>query len=130
MSLGYGLFALMRRKECKVMNDQFETIQKFSKDGVDAAVKSMSVLTKGQQTILGETADFSKKSGEQIAAAFEKMKSIKSFDKFVELSLDFNKTFFNGFVAHATKIGDLSSALTKEAMKPYEGLAPKASKAA
>src|SRR5829696_6102147 len=44
---------------------QIDTIQKFSKDNADAALKSFGVVSKGAQAIAVETADYAKKSFEQ-----------------------------------------------------------------
>jgi hypothetical protein len=112
------------------MNQSFETFQKMGKDLADATVKSTAVLTKGVQTVLGEVADQQKKNVEQAAAVFEKLKGVKSFDKFVEIQMDYTKSFYEGVVAQSNKFYDLSSKLSKEALQPYEALSPKASKAA
>ena len=47
---------------------QIDTIQKFSKDNADAALKSFGVVSKGAQAIAVETADYAKKSFEQSTA--------------------------------------------------------------
>ena len=101
---------------------QFDTIQKFSKDNVDAALKSFGVVSKGAQAIAVETADFAKKSFEQSTATFEKLIGAKSLDKALEIHTDYLKTAYEGFVAQSTKLGELYTNLAKEAFKPYEGL--------
>ena len=103
---------------------QFDTIQKFSKDNVDAALKSFGVVSKGAQAIAVETADFAKKSFEQSTAVFEKLAGAKTLDKAIEIHTDFLKTTYEGFVAQSTKLGELYTSLAKDAFKPYEGLVP------
>ncbi len=46
---------------------------------------------------------------------------MKTLDKAVEIQTDFAKTAYEGYVAHATKVGELVTELTKEAFKPFEG---------
>ena len=101
---------------------QFDTIQKFSKDNVDAALKSFGVVSKGAQAIAVETADFAKKSFEQGTATFEKLLGAKSLEKAIEIQTDYVKSAYEGFVAQSTKLGELYTNLAKEAFKPYEGL--------
>jgi hypothetical protein len=104
------------------MMQQFDTIQKFSKDNVDAALKSFGAVSKGAQTIAVEAADYAKKSFEQGTATLEKLVGAKSLDKAVEIQTDYVKSAYEGFVAQSTKIGELYASVAKEVFKPYEGL--------
>ena len=82
------------------------------------------------QAIAVESTDFAKKSFEQGTAAFEKLAGVKTLDKAIELQTEFAKTSFEGFVAQATKMGELYASLAKDAYKPFEGLVAKAIPAA
>jgi hypothetical protein len=73
------------------------------------------------QAIAVEVADYSKKVFEQGTAATEKLIGAKSLEKAVEVQSDYVKTAYEGFVAEATKIGELYTSLAKEAYKPFEG---------
>src|SRR5829696_2882617 len=112
--------ALRRRKRVAMI--QIDTIQKFSKDNADAALKSFGVVSKGAQAIAVETADYAKKSFEQSTATLEKLVGAKTLDKAIEIQTDFVKSAYEGFVAQSTKLGELYASLAKEAFKPYEGL--------
>jgi phasin family protein len=112
------------------MMQQFEGLQKAGKENVDAALKSFGVASKGVQAIAVESTDFAKKSFEQGTAAFEKLAAVKTLDKAIELQSDFVKSAFEGYVAQATKMGELYAALAKDAYKPFEGLVAKAVPAA
>ena len=90
------------------MMQQFETIQKSSKENVDAALKAFGVTSKGVQTIAVEATDYAKKSFEAGTAT----------------------TAFEGAVAQMTKMGELYTALAKDAYKPFEGIVAKAVPAA
>ncbi len=108
-----------------VMMQQFETIQKVGKENVDAALKSFGAASKSLQVIAVETSDFTKKSFEQSTAAMEKLVAVKSMDKALEVQADFAKTAYEGFVAQATKMGELYTAMAKDAFKPFEAVIAK-----
>jgi phasin family protein len=112
------------------MFDNFETIQKISKDNVDVAMKSFGVASKGMQAIATEVADYQKKSFEEGTAALEKLLGAKTLDKAFEVQTEFYKSAYEGFVSKATKIGELYADLAKESYKPIEGAVVKATAAA
>jgi hypothetical protein len=109
---------------------QFDAIQKVGKDNVDAALKSFGVASKGMQTIAVEASDYTKKSFEQGTALMEKLVAVKTIDKAFELQADYAKTAYEGFVAQATKMGELYTAMAKDAFKPFETVIAKATPAA
>ena len=104
------------------MLQSVDEIQKIGKENVDLAVKSFGTVSKGVQAIAVEFADYSKKSFEQGTAAAEQLLGAKTFDKAVEIQSAYFKSAYEGFVAEATKIGELYADLAKETYKPYEGL--------
>lgn len=103
------------------MFQQFESLQKVSKDNVDAALKSFGAVSKGMQAIAVEVTDFSKRSLEQNSAMVEKLFTAKSLDKALEIQADFMKGAYENMVAESTKLGELYTNLAKEAYKPVEG---------
>ena len=108
------------------MLKNFEEIQKFSQDHVDTTMKQFGTVSKGWQSIATECADYSKKSFEEGTAALEKLFGAKSLDKAIEIQSEYAKTAYEGFVAQATKIGELYADLAKETYKPLEGILAKA----
>src|ERR1700710_478615 len=108
------------------MINNFEEIQKFNKDNMDVAMKSFGTVSKTFQAIATEVTDYSKKSFEDGTAALEKLMGAKSLEKAIEVQTDFVKSAYEGFVAEATKLGDMYSDLAKETYKPIEGLMVKA----
>jgi hypothetical protein len=112
------------------MMQQFEAIQKVGKENVDAALKSFGAASKSLQTIAVESTDFTKKSFEQGTAAVEKLVAVKTIDKAFEIQADFAKTAYEGFVAQATKMGELYTAMAKDAFKPFEAVIAKATPSA
>ena len=109
------------------MFSSFEDFQKLGKENLDNAVKALGTQQKGIQAIAAEVVDYSKKAVEAGSAAFEKLAGVKTIDKAIELQSDFAKTAYEGYVAHATKVGELVTELAKEAAKPLEGVIAKAS---
>ena len=107
------------------MLKNFEDIQKFGKDNVDTCMKQFGSVSKGWQAIATEFADYSKKSFEDGSAALEKLFGAKSLEKAIEVQSEYVKTSYEGFVAQATKLGELYTDLAKETYKPYEGLLSK-----
>src|SRR3954470_13112169 len=107
------------------MLKNFEDIQKFGKDNVDTCIKQFGSVSKGWQAIATEFADYSKKSFEDGSAALEKLFGAKSLEKAIEVQSDYVKTSYEGFVAQATKLGELYTDLAKESYKPLEGIMAK-----
>jgi hypothetical protein len=108
------------------MVKNFEDLQQVSKDGMDSTMKSWGAVSKGAQAIAVEVADYSKKAFEDGTAALEKLFGVKSLDKAFEVQTEYAKTAYEGFVAEATKLGELYADLAKETYKPFETILAKA----
>jgi len=102
------------------MVKNFEDMQKFGKDNMDATLTSLGALSKGFQTIAVEMADYSRKAFEDGTAAAEKLFGAKSIDNAVEVQSDYLKSAYEQFVAQATKVGELYAGMAQEAYKPFE----------
>ena len=102
------------------MVKNIDEVQQLGKENMDAALKSVGAWSKSMQAIAIELADYSKKVFEQGTATAEKLVSAKSLDKAFEVQSDYVKSSYEGFVAQATKIGELYADLAKEAYKPLE----------
>jgi len=108
------------------MTATFEDLQKYGKDQLEVATTVAASLAKGLQSIAAEATDYSKKSMEHSSAYVEKLVGAKSLDSAIQIQTDFAKSAYEGLVAQATKMGELYSALAKEAFKPVEGAIAKA----
>ncbi len=102
------------------MFTNIEDMQKMGKEQFDAASVSANALSKGLQQIATETGDFTKKSYEASTGLFEKLAGVKTLDKAIEIQTEFAKTAYESFVAQATKMGELYTALAKDVYKPVE----------
>src|SRR5882724_2599374 len=107
------------------MLKNFEDIQKLGKENMDSCMKQMVTVSKGWQTIATEVADYSKKSFEDGSAALERLLGAKTLEKAIEVQSEYAKSAYEGFVAQATKIGELYTDLAKESYKPLEGMMAK-----
>ena len=103
-----------------------EDMQKFSKDSMETAMSSFGTMSKSAQAIAVEVVDYSKKSVEESAAAWESLLGAKSLEKAMEVQSAYLKSSYEGLVAEATKLGELYVDLAKEAYKPFEGAIAKA----
>jgi len=103
-----------------------EDMQKFGKDSMETALSSFGAWTKSAQAIAVEVVDYSKKSVEGSAAAWEKLVGAKSLEKAMEVQSDYLKSSYQDFVAEATKLGQLYGDFAKEVYKPFEGALAKA----
>ena len=107
------------------MMKNFEDMQKFGKEHLDTVMAQFGSVSKGYQAIATEFTDYSKKSFEQGSAALEKLLGAKTLEKAIEVQSDYVKTAYEGFVAEATKLGELYTDLAKESYKPFEGFIAK-----
>ena len=104
----------------------FEAFTKIGKEQMEATTAALSEVTKGLQAIATEATDYSKKSLETGSAYVEKLLGVKKFDEAITLQSEFAKQAYEGFVAQATKFGELYTNVAKEAFKPVEGAIAKA----
>lgn len=101
----------------------FESVQQIGKDQFEAFSAATAAITKGWQSIAAETTDYSKKSFEKSRVLAEKLIAVKKIDEAMQLQSDYAKSAYEDFVAEATKIGEIYSAMAKEAFKPMENAA-------
>ncbi|MBV1702401.1 MAG: phasin family protein [Hyphomicrobiales bacterium] len=112
------------------MLNNFETIQKFNKEQLEAANAAAATLTKGLQKIAAEATDYSKAAFEKNSAAFEKLVAAKTPDAAFQIQSEFAKSAYEGFVAQVNKMGELYTSVAKEAFKPVEVAFTKATEVA
>lgn len=101
----------------------FDSVQQIGKEQFEAVSAAAAAVTKGWQSIAAETTDYSKKSFEKSRLLAEKLIAVKKIDEAFQLQSDFAKTSYEDFIAEATKIGEMYTAMTKEVFKPVEAAA-------
>ena len=70
--------------------------------------------------IVRETTEYLTKSLDNRLAFVDKLLVAKSFESAIQIQSEYAKTSFKGFVAQATKMGELYSNFVKAAFKPIE----------
>ena len=108
------------------MVKSLEDMQKFGKDGVEAALRSFDAYAKNAQSIAQELADYSKKSVDEGTKTVEKLFGAKSFENAIEIQNAYLKSAYEGFVSQATKVGSLYADLARETYRPFESQVAKA----
>ena len=98
-----------------------EDFQKFSAGQMEAAAQSASVLTQGLQQLFAETTGLSKKTVETGTDAFQNLMASRSFDRAVEVQMNFAKSTYDSMVSGSTKIGGIVSTTAQDLFKPLEG---------
>lgn len=108
------------------MFQNFDDTSKFGKEAMDNGLKSLAALSKNMQAIAAEASDYSKKAFDNGSAAMEKLLAAKSPEKALEVQADYLKQSYEGFVAQATRMGDLYAGMARDAYKPFEHIVAKA----
>lgn len=90
------------------------------KTAFDLALNAFGVWTKGAQTMAIEVIDYTKKSTESSAAAWEKLVAAKSLESAFEVQNVFARSAYEEFVAQATKLGEIYVEVAKEAYAPLQ----------
>ncbi len=99
----------------------YDTVLGYSKDTVEAYMKSATVAGKGIETINSEIYSFSKDAIEESIAAGKAILGSKSLHEAFELQTDYAKSAFEAYVGELTKFSDLFTATTKETFAPLQG---------
>jgi hypothetical protein len=97
-----------------------DPMQQFGKEGMDMAMTACNAWTRNAQAIATAVADYSKKSFEDSAAAFQKLINAKSVEKAVEVQTEYLRSTCEELVAESAKIGELYAGMAREACKPFE----------
>jgi len=98
-----------------------EDIQQYGKEQFESAVASAATLQNGAQAIAVAVGDYTKKSFEDTRSYVEKLSSVKSIDKAIEIQTEFAKSAFESFVAESQEIGALYRDLAAQSYKPFGG---------
>ena len=84
-----------------------------------------NTFPQGFQAIASAYGDYAKKSFEDTKAFAEKLSSVRSLDKAIEVQTEFAKTAYETFVTESQKIGALYGDLAKQSYKPFGGFVEK-----
>lgn len=99
----------------------YDDLANFSRENVEAVMKSANAFAKNIETINTETLAFSKQAMEESVAAAKSAFAIRSVQELIEIQSDFSKNSFDTFVSQMTKMGDLFAGASKEVIEPING---------
>lgn len=102
------------------MTANFEQLQNFGKEQIEAVQAATSEFAKGLQAIANEATEYSKKSIENSQAFVTKLSAAKQLDEALKIQTEFAKTSYEDFIAQSTKLGELYTNFAKQAFKPVE----------
>jgi phasin family protein len=95
-----------------------EDIATYSKANVEAVVASGNVTAKALETLNAEVLAYAKQSFEDGIAAAKAMATAKSLQEVLDLQADFSKSALDGFLAQSTKLGEMMTKMSKDAIEP------------
>lgn len=104
------------------MVTSLSALNEKSQEFLGNSMASASAVNQGLQAIVGEAADYSRKSLEDGSALVQKLVSIRSVEQAFHTHSAFSKNAYEAFVSQAAKFGELYADIAKEAFKPYEAV--------
>jgi phasin family protein len=107
-----------------------EDIQQYGKEQIDTVVASATTLQNGLQAVASAYGDYTKKSFEDTKSFVEKLSSVGSLDKAIEVQAEYAKSAYEAFVAESQKMAGLYTDLAKQTFRPLEGIVARFSPAA
>lgn len=106
------------------MFEQFEKagkdFQKVTKDNYDALLRSYGELNRGFQDIGAQVTSYSKQAFADATSTFEKLVGAKSLEQVIEIQSQAAKKAYDGWMAEASKIGEMYASVARDAYKPVE----------
>ena len=95
-----------------------EQVVSFAQDNYDAVVKASEIAAKAAEEMNAEVVAYAKKSVEEGVAASKELAEIKTIPEFVERQSAVVKAAFDGFVAQAAKMNEMTSAAMQDVVAP------------
>ena len=97
-----------------------EAYQKVSKEGFDAAVRSLGEVNKGFQALAAEVTGYSKNAFEDGIRAWGQLLATKSVDQAIEIQSQYAKRAYDSYMAEMSKLGEMWVGLARNASRPAE----------
>jgi phasin family protein len=107
-----------------------EEYQRFSKNGFDMAVRSLSEMNRGFRAVAAEVTDYSKKTLEDSFRAWERLIGAKSVGHMMEIQSEFARSAYDAYFSEMSKLGEMYFDIARNASKPAEEAASSAAAAA
>ncbi|MEL7464263.1 MAG: phasin family protein [Pseudomonadota bacterium] len=100
------------------LNSSLEDVAELAQGNYEAMVKASEIAAKAAEDMNAEIVAYAKKSMEEGVAAAKELSEIKTVPEFMERQTAIAKDVFEGFVAEATKISEMSSAAMQDVYAP------------
>ncbi len=97
---------------------QFEEMNAFGKENVDAVVKSNEISAKAAETLSNKVVEMSKANFDEATKVAQDFASVKTVNELFEKQAAYAKTAFETFTKQATEMNELVSKSTQEAFAP------------
>jgi phasin family protein len=97
-----------------------EDYQKLSKDGFDAAVRSIGEINRGFQALAAEVTDYSKKAFEDSFRVWEDLLGARSMGQMIEIQSQYAKRAYDRYMSEMSKLGEMYLSIARNASKPVE----------
>jgi hypothetical protein len=94
--------------------------QQNGENPLDMKTMSADAFPGGFQAIATAYGDYTKKSLEDTKSFVEKLSSVRSLDKAIEVQTEFAKTAYGTFVAESQKIAALYGDMVRHSYKPFD----------
>lgn len=90
----------------------------FTKDTVDAIVKSSNVTSKNVEEIMSEVLNCTKSNVETCVSTAKDLAGARTFDQLIAIQTEQSKKCFETYVSQLTKMSEMVMNLSKEATAP------------
>ncbi|MFW6027360.1 MAG: phasin family protein [bacterium] len=99
----------------------YDQLAGFSRENIDAWMRSANAAARGMETINAEALTFSRQSMEEGLAAAKQAMTAKTVQEWFELQSGFTKAAFDTYMGQMSKFSDLFASTAREAMEPLNG---------
>jgi hypothetical protein len=94
--------------------------ERAGKAAFEMALNALGIWTKGAQAMTVEVIDYTRKSAESSAAAWEKLLGAKSLDGAFAIQSEFARSAYQAFVTEAAKLGEIYVEYAREGYAPLQ----------
>lgn len=90
----------------------------FTKDAVDAVVKSSTATSKNVEELVSEVLNCTKSNVETCVSVAKDIAGARSFEQIIAIQTEQSKKYFENYVSQMTKISEICMNISKEATAP------------
>ncbi len=106
------------KKSVETATKSYDDVLTFNRETLEALMQAGSVAAKGVEEINAELLTFNKVAFEDGVEAAKAVMSAKTVQEAVDLQTEWVKASFDGYLAQATKVGELAAKATQSMFEP------------